>query len=78
MAEKLSWNAQKKEFWKMNTRDLMKKLQELETILFKKNMDAFKRHKRRQAYVKGDRLSIKDLRHKVACLKTILNVKLKQ
>ena len=83
MEEKESWNAQKKELWKLPTNKLMLKLQELQTNLMKIEMKArgfggdpsvpFLNN--RIGNTTQEHWDIKGLRHKIACIKTMLNVK---
>lgn len=76
MKGKLTWNAQKKDLWKENTKELMKKLQELETQLIKDTSKiTFGAH--RVECTPDAHADLKGLRHKIACIKTMLNVKLK-
>jgi len=75
--EKLSWNAHKKELWKLNPSQLMEKLQELQTQLFKDN-NKIRMGSKRQACTEKNHVDLKGLRHKIACIKTMLNVKLRR
>lgn len=80
MSEKLTWNAQKKELWKKNPAELMQKLQELETEKMKMEINTrLGGHMVNRANIADGKknFKIKDLRHKIACIKTMLNVKLK-
>lgn len=85
MDGELTWNGQKKEFWKLNVKELQAKLQELETQKVRAEMKArgfmgdfsFAMHHRRLANTKESHVDLKGLRHKIACIKTILHVKLK-
>lgn len=84
MDEKLTWNGQKKLLWKMNVKELQEKLQQLETEKMKQEMQARRflgdlaipMMVNRQAKIKGDAFNLKEARHRIACIKTILNVKL--
>lgn len=86
MDGKLSWNAEKKELWKMKSNDLMQRLQELQK-------DEMFQEMRSRGYT-GDPyipmssnrmqnthdciVNIKQTRHKIACIKTMLNIKLNE
>ena len=76
---KLSWNAKKKELWKSSQKDLLIKLQELEKEKFK--MEITSRNNghssTRQINTTGNKFNmLKELRHRIACIKTMLHVKM--
>ena len=85
MDGKLTWNGQKKEFWKMPIKELQEILQQLETQKMKEEMQSRRflgdmqipMTIKRQAKTKGDTFNLRETRHRIACIKTILNIKLK-
>lgn len=86
MDGKYNWNAQKKELWKMDTNELMKKIQELQKEKIKMEMRArgfvgdlsIPMSKNRLINTRQSHIDLKGLRHKIACIKTILTVKTNQ
>lgn len=81
---KKSWNAEKKELWHLNTADLMEKLQQLKTQLMKEEMGSrgysgdlrIPMHNERVSNTHEANFDLKGLRHKIACIKTMLHVKM--
>lgn len=72
--DKLTWNAQKKELWKMPIEELEEKLNQLERQLMKDNVRCGSSGKR-VANTKESHVDLKGLRHKIACIKTIIKQK---
>lgn len=82
MAE-LSWNVQKKELWRLNVKELEKKL--IEMIKEKYSMEARSRgytgdpvvpmSQHRVMNTQQSHVDIKGIRHKIACLKTMIREK---
>ncbi|GAF84418.1 unnamed protein product [marine sediment metagenome] len=83
MEGKLTWNGMKKELWKMNPNELQKKLQELETEKMKMEMKArgysgdmgVPMSINRIADQKGNPTNLKNIRHRIAFIKNVLNIK---
>ncbi len=76
--EILKWNAIKKELWKLNVSDLQIKLQEILTERQKVEVTVRIGHKKRQVYHEKDKFNLKNLNKRIACIKTMLHVKLAQ
>ena len=82
----ISWNAQKKEMRGMDTKELMEKLQQLETEKVRMEMKSrgfggdrgIPMSQRRMSNTKESHIDLKGLMHKIASIKTILYVKLSQ
>lgn len=81
----VSWNAQKKELWHLSIKDLQDKLHQMENQLMKDEMKSrgfvgdmgIPMNRNRVTNTKESHVDLKGLRHKIACLKTMLTVKLK-
>ena len=82
--DKLSWNAQKKELWKLKPNVLMEKLQELQTekmkleVTLRMGGKTSKRYGYHSVSKQGYNVfsNLKNIRHRIGCIKTMLNVKL--
>lgn len=84
MADKKSWNAIKKDLWQMDVGELQKKLQELNNQRYKDEAKArgysgdlrVPMHCGRVSNSHESSVNLKVLRHRIACIKTMLHVKL--
>ena len=85
MEGKLTLNGQKKLLWKLDVKELQERLQQLETQKIREEMQSRRflgdlsipMTIQRQAKIKGDTFNLKNTRHLIAFIKTILNIKLK-
>ena len=73
---KLSWNAIKKNLWKLDTKDLMVKLQEIETEVMKQEILLRTGVGERRAYSKGQKGNLGELKRRIACIKTMIHTKM--
>lgn len=76
MGKNLSWNAQKKELWKKSTNELQQKLQEIQHEILIQEKEIRGGGYKRMANYKSLSVNLKRDRHRVACIKTMLHVKL--
>ena len=71
----LTWNAQKKELWIMNMKDLREKLKELQDRLFKDETEARAGGSSRMQYQNKNTFMIGELRKRIACVINIIKVR---
>jgi len=73
--EKETWLATKKTLWKLDTKDLKEKLKQLEKELWDEQRKAISYGNKRMMALRTKHPNLKELRHRIACVKTIIKVK---
>ena len=71
----MNWTPWKKELWQMPVEELNKKLEELQKEKFKAEIQARGAGRKRMNNTAASHVDIKGIRHRIACIKTILNTK---